>query len=74
MANRNWASGGKLYSMHVMPVMIDATILIGATGAVTSFVGSTIASVTRVSTGVYKIKAQSGTNFTKLFSAVGSMQ
>lgn len=23
MANRNWASGGKIYSMHVSPVLID---------------------------------------------------
>ena len=53
MANRNWASGGKLYSMHVNPAMITATIQIGATGAVSSFVGSAVQSVTKQSTGVY---------------------
>jgi hypothetical protein len=74
MANRNWASGGKLYSMHVKPVMVDATIQIGATGAVSSYVGSTVASVVRVSTGIYKIKLQSQTNFSKLYFAAGSAQ
>jgi hypothetical protein len=74
MANRNWASGGKLYSMHVKPVMVDATIQIGAAGAVSSFVGSTVASAVEVSTGIYKIKLQSGTNFNKLYFAAGSAQ
>ena len=74
MANRNWASGGKIYSMHVMPVMMDVSVAIGAAGAVSSIKGSGIQSVTRMSTGIYKIKAQSQTNFTKLYSAQGSMQ
>lgn len=74
MANRNWASGGKLYSMHVQPVFMDCTILIGATGAVTSFVGSGILAVTRTSQGIYKIKMQPQTNFPKLFFAAGSAQ
>lgn len=58
MANRNWASGGKIYSMHVSPVMLDAQINIGASGAVSSITGPTIASVTHVSTGIYKINLQ----------------
>lgn len=74
MANRNFASGGKLYSMHVMPVMMDTTILIGATGAVTSFVGSAIQSVVRNGTGLYTITMQANTNFTRLYAAMGSMQ
>ncbi len=74
MSNRNYMSGGKIYSMHVKPVMLTATVLIGATGAVTSFVGSAIQSVTRISTGIYEITAQSQTNFTRLYSAQGSMQ
>jgi len=74
MANRNWASGGRLYSMHVKPVMLSCTVQIGATGAVTSFGGSAIQSVTRLGTGLYQIKAQANTNFTRLFSAMGSMQ
>lgn len=74
MAQRNWASGGKIYSMHVMPVFMDTTIQIGATGAVASFVGSGVQSVTRNGTGLYTIKMQQQTNFSKLFSANGSMQ
>lgn len=73
MANRNFANGGKIYAMHVYPVFFDATILIGATGAVTSFVGSMVQSVTRVSTGIYTVKLQSGTNFSKLYAAHGAM-
>lgn len=53
--NRNFASGGKLYSMHVMPVMIDCTINIGAAGAVSSITGPLVNSVTRTSQGIYKI-------------------
>lgn len=30
MANRNYASGGKLYSMHVKPVKIDCSFLVNA--------------------------------------------
>lgn len=74
MANRNFPSGGKLYSMHVMPVFLNATVLIGSTGAVTSFVGSGIQSVVRSSTGIYKIKAQPQTNFSRLYFAAGSAQ
>lgn len=72
MANRNWASGGKLFSMHASPVLITATVLIGASGAVTSFVGSAVANITKSSTGVYKVKLQSQTNFPRMFFASGS--
>lgn len=72
MANRNWASGGKIYSMHVSPVILDCTITIGATGAVASFVGSAIASVVRNSTGIYKINMQD--NYSGLYMAIGSAQ
>lgn len=74
MSQRNWASGGKIYSMHVKPVFIDATIQIGATGAVSSFVGSCVQSVTRLGTGLYRIQMQAQTNFSKLFYANASMQ
>lgn len=74
MANRNWASGGKLYSMHVMPVFVNCTVQIGATGAVSSFVGSAISSVTRVSAGVYTIALNPATNFTRLYFADASLQ
>lgn len=28
MANRNWASGGKIYSMHVKPVLLDCNFIV----------------------------------------------
>lgn len=31
MANRNWASGGKIYSMHVKPISIDLNFKVDAT-------------------------------------------
>jgi len=31
MANRNWASGGKIYSMHVQPVLIDCNFVVDST-------------------------------------------
>lgn len=71
MANRNFASGGKIYSMNVMPVMIDAIINIGAAGAVSSTTGAMVTSVTHVSTGTYKINLSN--NFNKLLSVQGSM-
>jgi hypothetical protein len=74
MSNRNYASGGKIYSMHVKPVMVTSTIQIGATGAVSSYVGSMVQSVTRISTGIYKIKLQAQTNFPRLYFASGSAQ
>lgn len=74
MANRNWANGGKIYSMHVNVVLTNATILIGATGAVTSFTGSTVQSVVRNSTGIYTLTLQPQTNFSGLFASAGSMQ
>jgi hypothetical protein len=60
--------------MHVKPCFVNATILIGATGAVTSFVGSAVASVTRTGTGLYTLKFAPNTNFSRLYAAEGSMQ
>ena len=74
MANRNFMSGGKLYSMHAMPVMVTATAQIGASGVVSSFVGSMVKSIVRVSAGTYKITLDTQTNFTRLFAAMGSVQ
>lgn len=31
MANRNWASGGKIYSMHVKPVLLDCNFIVDST-------------------------------------------
>ena len=72
MANRNYVSGGKIFSMHVSPVFLDCTVQIGAAGAVSSFTGSTIKSVVLVSTGIYKINLMD--NFSGLYAAMGSMQ
>ena len=72
MANANWASGGKIYSMHVMPVIITATATIGAAGAVTSFVGSAVQSVTRVSKGRYRVKCRKGMSFNGLLFAAAT--
>lgn len=72
MANRNWVSGGKIFSMHVSPVMLDASITIGASGAVTATIGSTIASASRTSIGLYRINFQD--NYSGLYAAMGSVQ
>lgn len=47
MANRNFASGGKLYSMHVMPVQIDGRFTVAVTDptGITSLKGPTINAV-----------------------------
>lgn len=34
MANRNYASGGKIYSMHVKPVLIDCSFTVAATNGI----------------------------------------
>lgn len=74
MANRNWSNGGKVMSMHVAPVMITTAITIGATGAVTSFKGSTTLSVVRTGTGLYTITLQPQVNFPTLLGSLCSMQ
>lgn len=33
MANRNWASGGKIYSMHVSPVLLDCNFIVDSTNS-----------------------------------------
>lgn len=58
MANRNWASGGKCYSMHVMPILLDAHGTVNATGGIDNLVGPCISSITKLDTGIYKIKLQ----------------
>lgn len=49
MANRNYASGGKLYSMHVKPVLLDCNFVVAATDSgglgITSLKGPMIANV-----------------------------
>lgn len=72
MANRNWSSAGKIYSMHVSPVLIDCRIQIGASGAVTAFSGQTVKSVTRLTTGVYDIQLQD--TYKALYSVICHMR
>ena len=57
MANRNWASGGKIYSMHVMPVLLDANVVIdsGQPSGTRSLKGAAVSSISNVGTGLYKI-------------------
>jgi hypothetical protein len=77
MANRNYASGGKIYSMHVKPVLLNCAVTIGASGAVTSFRGSMIKSVTRTAAGTYTVTmatSPSPTNFTRIVSTQGAMR
>lgn len=47
MANRNWASGGKIYSMHVSPVLLDCNFVVAATNGlgITSLKGPAIQNV-----------------------------
>lgn len=47
MANRNFASGGKIYSMHVSPVLLDCNFQVDATNAngITSLKGPCISAV-----------------------------
>lgn len=71
-ANRNWANGGKLYAMHVAAVVVDCTVAIGSTGAVSSVKGPIVSTVTRVSTGIYRLNLQN--SFTGTFACVASMQ
>lgn len=47
MANRNWSSGGKVYSMHTSPVLIDCNFVVDntQTTGISSLKGPTVASV-----------------------------
>lgn len=56
MANRRLTQF--FYTPHMMPVLIDGNVAIGATGAVGTTNGPGISSVTRLAAGVYKIKLQ----------------
>lgn len=47
MANRNFSSGGKMYSMHTMPVLLDCNFVVDATqpNGISSLKGPTIQAV-----------------------------
>ena len=70
MANRNFASGGKIYAMHIKPVLLDCQIVLGASGAVSSFSGQLIQSVTKSATGTYSIVLQD--NYATLLGIVNA--
>ena len=60
--------------MHTSPVIVTGSITVGATGAVASFTGSVVQSITRTSTGLYQITLQPNTNFSKLYHLSGAAQ
>lgn len=49
MANRNWASAGRIFSMHTMPVLIDCNFIVDSTNGnglgIRSLKGPTISNV-----------------------------
>lgn len=69
MANRNFPSN-KLYQPHVMAVLLNCKISIGASGAVSSFKGPMIQSVTRAAAGLYSIQLQD--NYNGMFNMIAS--
>jgi hypothetical protein len=71
MANRNYPSN-RVFGFHMLPVRIDCSIAIGSTGAVSSFTGSGIAAVTRLTTGTYQIQLED--NYYSFLSFNGTMQ
>lgn len=72
MANRNFASAGKIYSMHTMPVAIDCNVAIGTSGATSDLIGPLVTSVTRVAVGTYKIVLSD--TYNKLFNTRSSLK
>lgn len=56
MANRRFTQF--LWNPHTMPVLLDCSVAIGATGAVGTVKGTMIKGVTRLATGVYRIQLQ----------------
>lgn len=71
MANRNWANS-RIYTGHVMPVLLDISVPIGATGAVGTIKGPYIKAVTRLNVGLYQI--QMSDNFNKFYNATATFQ
>ena len=71
MANRNFPNS-RIYTGHVMPVLLDANANIGAAGAVSSSKGSLIASFSRLGVGKYQIIAQDP--YARLYNVQCSVQ
>ncbi len=70
MANRNFPSN-KLYTPQVMPVLLNAQITIGASGAVASSSAPYISSITRLAAGKYRIKLDD--NYNGFLNAMASI-
>lgn len=73
MANRDYPSS-RLFGMHMMPIALDMSVSIGASGAPTIESGSGygIASITRLAAGQYRIRLQD--NYMKLLMLNARMQ
>lgn len=86
MANRNFASGGRIYSMHVMPVLIDCNFIVDSSNAdgITSLKGPLVqdvfmntsvtpsASNPNPAAGTIVVRLENGYN--RLFSEYTSIQ
>lgn len=84
MANRNFANGGKLYAMHVKPVLVDCNFVVDATSpsGITSLKGPLVKSVFMASSapaggnpdpanGIIVVKLQD--NYARLLSAFSTV-
>jgi hypothetical protein len=74
MANRNYANGGKIWTMSsAYPVLVNTNITIGAAGAVTASTSTgTVPTVTHTSTGIYTLSLAS--TYNSAVSISGAMQ
>jgi hypothetical protein len=85
MANRNFASGGKIYSMHVMPVLIDCNFVVDPTDTagygITDLKGPTVDQVYMATSatpaGDYNpasgvIVVQLADNYSRMFNTVSA--
>lgn len=70
MANRNFANS-RIYTGHVMPVLLDCNIAIGSTGAVGTVKGPYVTSVTRLGVGAYQIKLND--NYSLAYNVMASL-
>lgn len=70
MANRRFTQF--FYTPHMVPVLIDCNIAIGATGAVGTLAGTGISAVTRLAAGIYKIAFQD--NYNRLYGMEAALQ
>ena len=71
MANRNFPAS-RVFGMHLMPVSLDMSVSIGASGAPTIQQGLGIASITRLAAGQYRIQLQD--NYAKIIMVNARMQ